>query len=441
MSSDVFIPFTMAILGLLGCCLLRQYHTGLYKYRPIDRGKDTIASGICTSHRKDHDHGRRRRRCISWFSRISGLPLFVVVIGIGYLITSVNELAPNKVIQTSIPNPEKVEVASAKVRGSSVEIGSAKVRDSSNKEHYIGASNVLHLHALTSRDIIESIQQQHQRRQHRHRYLHEHRMSTDNNNNNNDTRINNDTEDSERDPNIPPSLRTLTDSTGNLPAQLTSRTRSGRTPATASATALGTNLTLQNVTQSQQSRRRSSSAPTTNSNRGPPSPLSPLNPRNMSVASTFTAEDKKAAFTHVLTSVFALTATDTLYRGLIESGLKTIVDLISITDITINGITYRTTSGNNSNNLNVQDKGTLYAFRQWMAHRRANGVTTSTLAEWTALTNEDFEAYRSGDYLLHNTTSGTPSSTSGNRFTKDPVADRLKSIKRDATLFPVHLRS
>mmetsp|Transcript_35402 Transcript_35402/g.85672 ORF Transcript_35402/g.85672 Transcript_35402/m.85672 type:complete len:444 (-) Transcript_35402:708-2039(-) len=331
--------------------------------------------------------------------------------------TSVNELSPNRVIiQTSIPNPEKLEVRSeAKVRFDGICFATTSISC-----------------AITSSDITTSKQHQQQHNQHQHRFnlLHQrshnilHRVQRMSNNNDEDS--------SEEDSDIPPSLRALTDSTGELPTRLDSRTRSGRRPSDQiRAQARETLERANRVTASQsQPRRRSSSLPN--------NPPSPIIPRNMSAPAPAPppVNEKKEIFEYVLKDILDLDPTDTLYRGVTESGLKSVTDLISITDIVINGIQYKTTSGS-TNFLNMHDKGLLYAFRQWMAHRRAGGITVSDLAGWKTITNADFEQYRSGDYLLHNTSSNGTNAT-GNRGgnTKDPVADRLKSIKRDPSLFP-----
>ena len=150
----------------------------------------------------------------------------------------------------------------------------------------------------------------------------------------------------------------------------------------------------------------------------------------------FTRKQQKEALEHVTTELLGQEGGDPIPSALSNNGIRTVLDLLPLTQEEIQGLTYKDSSGEPSHLLRG-DIGLLRALQAYSTHIMKQ-VPLNDLESWKGLTTDDFDAFRiSPDYHASISTSnpqalGTLTHPSK---TRDPVIDFKRGIKRDINLY------
>ena len=111
-----------------------------------------------------------------------------------------------------------------------------------------------------------------------------------------------------------------------------------------------------------------------------------------------THADGTAALAYIINGVFQLYDENSLSIALENKGCKDIYDLISMTDIEIDSLTYP-----NANNTIVKLKGVLKnkikIFQQYIFYRYYSNEPIGN--DWESITEEKFDSYRTSTYLFN----------------------------------------
>jgi hypothetical protein len=155
----------------------------------------------------------------------------------------------------------------------------------------------------------------------------------------------------------------------------------------------------------------------------------------------------KTDLQHVLTNIIEDKEDDgtsgPIELALLNEGVNSILDLNTISEDDLDTLKYDVIDSNNATitkTLHKSQIGLLKSFRAYVCHKDIKGEIIDSFDKWDQLDLGKFQASRSSKEwcaISANPASAYPSGPgSGNKHTKDLVADFKKGIKRDANMFP-----
>jgi len=150
-----------------------------------------------------------------------------------------------------------------------------------------------------------------------------------------------------------------------------------------------------------------------------------------------TRVQNQEAFTHVITTVFDMAATEPLPLALERVGMREITDLVSMKEEALDELEYD--SGTAQAPLVVAVPRHLRAFinllQTFVLYRTTEGNPIGSLDDWRAVTYEAFADFRTSSAVVPGGAPSPRTVTASGSSTVTPVEVFRKGIKRDANAF------